>query len=88
MSDTVKRIFDLMEGRTLVPSSYIAKHKGSASAHLTNDLRMDSLDMVELVEAVWEEWDIDIPDDKAEQINTVGDLAKFIDDELQRKKAT
>lgn len=87
MSDTVKRIYDLMESRTLVPSSYIAQHKGRATAHLENDLHMDSLDKEELHEAVWDEWDYDIPDDKAEGVNTVGDLAALIDEHVRLKKA-
>ena len=47
-------------------------------ASFTDDLGADSLDTVELVMAFEEEFDIEIPDDAAETIQTVGDAVKFI----------
>ncbi len=44
------------------------------------DLGADSLDVVELVMALEEEFDIEIPDDKAEGISTVSDAIKFIEE--------
>jgi len=44
------------------------------------DLGADSLDVVELVMALEEKFDIEIPDDKAESILTVADAIKFIED--------
>ena len=44
------------------------------------DLGADSLDVVELVMALEEEFDLEIPDDKAEGISTVGDAIKFIEE--------
>jgi acyl carrier protein len=43
------------------------------------DLGADSLDVVELVMALEEEFEIEIPDDQAEKIVTVGDAVKFIE---------
>ena len=43
-----------------------------------NDLGADSLDTVELVMALEEAFDIEIPDESAEGITTVGDAVKFI----------
>ena len=43
------------------------------------DLGADSLDVVELVMALEEEFDIEIPDEEAESILTVGDAIKFIE---------
>ena len=43
------------------------------------DLGADSLDVVELVMALEEKFDIEIPDDQAEAIATVGDAIKFIE---------
>jgi len=43
------------------------------------DLGADSLDVVELVMALEEEFDIEIPDEDAEKIVTVGEAAKYID---------
>ena len=49
-------------------------------AHFANDLGADSLDTVELIMEFEEEFDVQIPDDKAEAISTVGDAIKFIED--------
>tara|TARA_B100000768_G_scaffold180216_1_gene199599 strand:- start:659 stop:889 length:231 start_codon:yes stop_codon:yes gene_type:complete len=48
-------------------------------ANFTNDLGADSLDTVELIMEFEKEFDIQIPDDKAEAISTVGDAVSFIE---------
>ena len=48
-------------------------------AKLIDDLGADSLDTVELVMAFEEEFGVEIPDDAAEKIQTVGDAIKFIE---------
>ena len=48
------------------------------AAHFVNDLGADSLDTVELVMALEEEFDTEIPDEQAEKIQTVQDVADFI----------
>ena len=48
------------------------------SASFTNDLGADSLDTVELIMEFEKEFDIQIPDDKAENIATVKDAISFI----------
>ena len=48
-------------------------------ASFTNDLGADSLDTVELIMEFEKEFDIQIPDDKAEAIGTVGDAITFIE---------
>jgi acyl carrier protein len=47
-------------------------------SHFQNDLGADSLDTVELVMALEEAFDIEIPDEDAEGILTVGDAVKYI----------
>ena len=47
-----------------------------------NDLGADSLDTVELVMELEEEFEINIPDDAAEKIQTVGDAVKYISGKL------
>lgn len=42
------------------------------------DLNADSLDIVELIMALEEEFDLDIPDEDAEKIRTVGDAVSYI----------
>jgi acyl carrier protein len=48
-------------------------------ASFTNDLGADSLDTVELIMEFEKEFDIQIPDDQAENIETVGQAIKFIE---------
>jgi acyl carrier protein len=48
-------------------------------AKFVEDLGADSLDTVELVMALEEEFDAEIPDEDAEKLATVGDAIKFID---------
>ena len=51
-------------------------------ASFTDDLGADSLDNVELVMALEEEFDIEIPDDEAEKITTVQEAVKYIEEHL------
>ena len=51
-----------------------------AEAKFIEDLNADSLDTVVLVMAFEEEFGVEIPDDAAEKINTVGDANKYIDE--------
>lgn len=43
-----------------------------------DDLGADSLDIVELIMALEEEFDLEIPDSEAEKISTVGDIVEYI----------
>ena len=52
----------------------------TSESHFIDDLGADSLDTVELVMALEEEFGIEIPDEDAEKIQTVGDVAKYIDE--------
>lgn len=47
---------------------------------IANDLDADSLDVVELIMAIEDEFNIAIPDEKIESIKTIGDLVKFIEE--------
>ena len=49
-------------------------------ASFTNDLGADSLDTVELIMEFEKEFNISIPDDKAEKISTVGDATAYIEE--------
>lgn len=49
-------------------------------ASFTNDLGADSLDTVELIMEFEKEFDIQIPDDQAENISTVGQAIKYIEE--------
>ncbi|MBQ4505972.1 MAG: acyl carrier protein [Firmicutes bacterium] len=51
--------------------------------NLTKDLEADSLDAVEIIMAIEEEFDIEIPDDQAEQFKLVSNLVKFVEENAQ-----
>ena len=50
------------------------------NAHFVNDLGADSLDTVELVMALEEEFGIEVPDEQAEKLLTVGDVTRYIEE--------
>ena len=49
-------------------------------ASITEDLGADSLDVVDLVMSIEESFDVEIPDEEVENIKTVGDIVKYIED--------
>jgi acyl carrier protein len=55
----------------------------TAEASFTDDLGADSLDIVELVMAFEEEFDIEIPDEEAEKISTVNQAVAYIEKHAQ-----
>ena len=50
------------------------------ASNIQDDLGADSLDVVDLVMALEYEFDVEIPEDQVENIKTVGDIVKFIED--------
>ena len=54
----------------------------NADAHFIDDLGSDSLDTVELVMAFEEEFDMEISDEDAEKLETVGDAIAYLDEHL------
>ncbi len=56
----------------------VEPEKVKAEASFIEDLGADSLDIVELVMTMEEEFDLDIPDDDAEKMKTVGDVIKYV----------
>lgn len=63
----------------------VDKGEISRETSFVNDLNADSLDTVELVMEFEDEFETSIPDDKAEQIKTVGEAIEFI---VEAKNAT
>ena len=70
VADRVKEI--------IVEQLGVSAEQVTDTASFVDDLRADSLDTVELVMALEEEFDLEIPDDEAEKIKTVGDAVKHI----------
>ena len=73
MSDVADRV-----KKIVVEHLIVEEDKVTENASFIDDLGADSLDTVELVMAFEEEFGIEIPDDAAENIQTVGDAVKFI----------
>jgi acyl carrier protein len=74
MSDTAERVKKIVVEHLNVDADKVVE-----GASFIEDLGADSLDTVELVMAFEEEFGIEIPDDAAESIVTVGDAVKYID---------
>ena len=74
MSDIAERVKKIVVEHLGVDAA-----KVNDGASFIDDLGADSLDTVELVMAFEEEFGIEIPDDAAESIVTVGDAVKYID---------
>ncbi len=51
----------------------------TAEASIIDDLGADSLDVVDLISSVEDEFDVEIPDEKVEGIKSVGDIVAYIE---------
>lgn len=51
----------------------------SLDSSVTDNLGADSLDLVELVMSIEDEFDIEVPDSETEKLKTVGDIVKYIE---------
>jgi acyl carrier protein len=63
----------------------VNKEQVTRSTSFTEDVGADSLDIVELVMELEEEFEITIPDEEAEKIKTVGEAIDYIEKELGKK---
>ena len=75
MSDTEERV-----KKIVVEHLGVEADKVTMDASFIDDLGADSLDIVELVMAFEEEFGVEIPDDAAEKITTVGDAVKYFEE--------
>lgn len=57
----------------------VAESKVTEEATFDGDLSADSLDVVELVMALEDEFDVEIPEEDAEKIRTVGDAVRYLE---------
>jgi len=64
----------------------VKKEEVKETSSFVDDLGADSLDTVELVMALEEEFGIEISDDDAEKMRTVGDAIKYIEDKAKAQK--
>lgn len=77
MSDVFARV-----KKMVVEHLDVEEDKVTDKAHFIDDLGADSLDNVELVMAFEEEFDIEIPEDAAEELQTVGAAVNFISSKI------
>jgi acyl carrier protein len=74
MSDVFERVKDIIVNQLDVDESQV-----TMEASFAEDLDADSLDVVELVMEFEDEFDLEIADEEAEKISTVGDAVEYID---------
>lgn len=66
----------------LVDQLDVDEEKITMEASISDDLGADSLDVVDLVMSLEEEFNIEIPDEEVENIKTVGDIVKYVEDRV------
>lgn len=76
-------VFDKVK-KTIVEQLGVEEDEVTLDASITDDLGADSLDQVELVMALETEFNLDIPDEDAEKIKTVGDAVKYIEEMTEK----
>lgn len=77
MSNTLERVTKIIVDRLGVDQAEV-----TAAANFKEDLGADSLDVVELVMQLEDEFELEIPDEDAEKISTVGDAVSYIESKL------
>ena len=71
--------------KMIVEQLGVSESEVVAEAKFIDDLGADSLDIVELVMALEDEYGIEIPDEDAEKIETVGDAIKYIEEHMKKE---
>lgn len=79
---TQEEIFEKIKG-IIVEQLGVADTAVTMEASFIDDLGADSLDIVELIMALEEEFDTEIPDADAEKVVTVGDVVDYIKDHVE-----
>lgn len=74
-------VFDKVK-EILMDQLDLEEEKVTMEASIIDDLGADSLDVVDLVMSLEEEFDVEIPDEQVENIKTVGDIVKYIEDNI------
>ncbi len=77
MSEVLDKVIDIV-----VEELAVDRDEVTENSSFIDDLGADSLDVVELVMAFEEEFDVEIPDEDAEKIRTVEDAVNYLEDIL------
>lgn len=75
MATTLERVQTIVSDRLGVDADQVVP-----DAEFIGDLNADSLDLVEVIMAMEQEFDVEIKDEDAEKIRTVGDAVSYIDE--------
>jgi acyl carrier protein len=70
----------------VVNQLHVTPEKVTEEAHFVDDLGADSLDIVELVMAFEEKFGLEIPDEEAQKLDTVGKAVSYLEVKLSEKK--
>ena len=77
--ETREKVIDIIVNKLGVERESVVE-----SASFTNDLGADSLDTVELIMEFEREFEVNIPDNQAEKISTVGEAISFVEAALNK----
>ena len=72
-------IFDKIKD-IIIEQLQVEESDVNMDTNLMKDLSADSLDAVEIIMAIEDEYGIEIPDEEAEKIQTVGDLVRYVEE--------
>ncbi|MBQ8613875.1 MAG: acyl carrier protein [Ruminiclostridium sp.] len=78
----MKMIFEKVKS-IIVDQLDVDENKVTMDANIQDDLGADSLDIVDLVMSFEDEFDMEIPDDQVENIKTVGDVVKYVEENTE-----
>lgn len=81
-TEAIIMIFDKVKS-IIVDQLDVDEDKVTLNSNIQDDLGADSLDIVDLVMSFEDEFDLEIPDDQVENIKTVGDVVKYIEDNTE-----
>lgn len=81
MSDYAHKVKEI-----IIEKLGVDAEKVTDDASFVEDLGADSLDTVELVMDLEEEFDLEIPDEEAEKLTTVGSAIKYLEEKLKNKE--
>ena len=80
MSEIADRIIEIVAGKMDKPKAEVTPEKS-----FVNDLGADSLDTVELMMDIEDEFDLSIPEEEAQKIETIGDAIKYVEEHTSKE---
>ncbi|MDD6978707.1 MAG: acyl carrier protein [Bacillota bacterium] len=71
-------VLDVIKGM-IIDQLGVSEDELQLETNLMKDLEADSLDAVEIIMAIEDEYDIEIPDEDAERFQTIGDIVSYVE---------